>query len=241
LANAANVFAAAATSVGRLPASPAGITVNHLYADSVALDRAWVDLTVVALDAPPGPLTQQVTLAGARSRELGDRVFDRGRALLVPVLPTTTVAGVEVVLPPDVPDWVAEGLAPGPPLDDPPPAPAATPPVRVADRPEQSAASWSRAVAGSGAPVLADLDRALVSPDVRTLQALSRRWQHAVDRMRNQPDPKGDRQGADRLYLQWLVAAEAARVGEASALNPTPDRSTLIDAAGRLAAVARNL
>jgi hypothetical protein len=239
LSDAGRVFAAAAAAVDRLPASPAGPNVNRLYGESVALDRAWIDLTVAALDMPPGPLAQQVARAGARSRELADRVFDRGRALLVPVLPTTTVPGIEVVLPPDVPDWVAEGLAPGPPLDDPPPSPAATPLVRVAHRPQQSVPSWLRAVAASGAPSLADLDRALAAADASTLQSLSRRWQSAVDRMRAQPDPRGDRERADRLYLQWLVAAEAARVGQASRVIGGDLGSRLNELAIRLAGVAR--
>jgi hypothetical protein len=241
LSDASTVFAAAAMAVDQLPTSPAGEIVNRLYRSSVALDQEWMALTMTALDMPPGPLAQQVVLAASRVRELGDRIFDRGRAPLELLLPSSSQPGVNIVLPAEVPDWVAEGLAAGPPLDAVPPPPSGRPSVRPAHRPEQPRARWEEVVATSGAPSVNDLPASLAAPDAARLADLSHRWLVALDRMRSAPDPKGDREGSERLYLQWLVAAESARVGQAAVMASGGAGSRLLGSARHLARIAHDV
>ncbi len=106
----------AKVAVEALPPSPAGAIVNRLYRSSIVLDEGWMTISSAAVSASPGPLGDQLVVASRRALELSNRVFDRGRVLIAAHLPTTTTA-IELVPPAPVPDWVAEGLAPGPPLD----------------------------------------------------------------------------------------------------------------------------
>jgi hypothetical protein len=226
LGDARTVFASSESSVLALGRSPAGPSVNRGYVQSAALDRAWVDVMSVAVDLPPGALRDQVALAGQRMRELGDRVFDLGRTPLASLLPVTPPAGVEVVRPADVPDWVAEGLAPGPPLDDPPPPASGQPSVRQATRPQQSRAAWAKAVRDAKAPD-AEVSTVVDHPETVPARDVARALQAAVDRLRNAPDPAGQREAATGLYLRWLTEAEASRLAQASTLVPGPSAATL--------------
>ena len=174
-----------------------------------------------ALQTPPGDLRGQLDLLARRVRELGDRVFDRGR-LDLGVAPKRT-PDVVVNEPEEVPIWTAEGLAAGPPLDDPPPARADTPPLRAETRPEQSRARWERDVRAATAPSTTSLRAAIQLEDADALRDLARRFVAAAEYLRDKPDPRGGREESARLRLSWLVAADAARSAQAG-LEPVAER-----------------
>ena len=150
----------------------------------------------------------QYDLLARRVRELADRVFDRGRAALG--LEEKQDPNVVVNRPEEVPIWTAEGLAPGPPLDDPPPPAATSPPLRAASRPEQSHSAWERDVKKANAPAAS----ALHTTDFERLRSVARRYVAAAEYLRTQPDPRGGREESARLRLSWLVDADAARAAQ---------------------------
>ncbi|HEX9548816.1 MAG TPA: hypothetical protein VF942_15865, partial [Acidimicrobiales bacterium] len=103
------------------PPAPTAIdsyrTALQLYLEALRVER-------VATTLPASPLQSQLDLSFRRLRELGDRVYDQGRAALKPLLHEAPPSpDVQTRLPADVPNWAAEGTAAGPPLDaTPPPA-----------------------------------------------------------------------------------------------------------------------
>jgi hypothetical protein len=185
------------------------VAAVSLYVEAARVYQADVGQT------EPG----QLDLVARRLRELGDRVFDRGRALLG-IKPQADTPDIDVNLPEDVPLWTAEGLAAGPPLDDPSPPAAADPPLRPASRPEQSRAAWDRDVTRARAPRAAELH----TTDVTRLRDVARRYVAAAEFLRARPDPKNGREECARLRLSWLVAADAARAAQTG----------LVDVAGQL-------
>ena len=150
----------------------------------------------------------QYDLLAKRLQELGDRVFDRGHAFLG--ITQGPVRQVSIRLPEEVPIWTAEGLAAGPPLDDPPPPRPAYPPLRADTRPQQSRSGWARDVLKAAAPHPADLR----TTDPIRLRDLARRWVAAAESLRNQPDPPKGREESARLRLSWLTYADAARAAQ---------------------------
>ena len=235
LTSAGATFAGAQAAVIGLPPSPAGHLVNDLYLRSVVLDELWLQVTEAAVNRPPGPAATQLVLSGTRIRELGDRVFDRGHALLTPLLPPTTVTGIDVVRPADVPDWAAEGLAAGPPLAlIPSPTGGGQPSVRAATRPTQPGPDWVASVNGAHLPAPSEITSAVSAGDRSRLLGLADELEGATARLFAGPDPAGDREGAARLYLGLLIDAEAARLG-------TVTDPSLTAQARRLLAVADGL
>lgn len=150
----------------------------------------------------------QYDLLARRLRELGDRVFDRGRTALGIKPPSDP--NIEVNAPEEVPIWTAEGLAAGPPLDDAPPPAATTPPLSAASRPEESRSAWQRDVASAKAPSASDLH----TTNFDRLRSLARRYVAAAEYLRGRPDPRRGREDSARLRLSWLVYADAARAGQ---------------------------
>ncbi|HEV7888140.1 MAG TPA: hypothetical protein VGO92_11325 [Acidimicrobiales bacterium] len=182
----------------------------QLYIESVNVYRAMVDNA----GASAG-LRTQLDLLARRLRALGDRVFDRGHALVKPRLAEPAHPDLEVRLPEEVPNWTAEGLAPGPPLAATPPGPPATEPqLRQAVRPEQPRTDWLKAVAGLGLPTPS------VSAEPGALTA-------AAERLRATPDPEGDREESARIRLALLVQAEAVWAARAG-LTPLGQRLLLV-------------
>jgi hypothetical protein len=116
---------------------------------------------------------------------------------------------VDIRLPEEVPNWVAEGLAPGPPLDDKPPAPSEEPQLRKPTRPDQPRDDW---LAG-----LRALD--LPPPGLDNPQAQARALVAAAERLRDVPDPKGDREEGARIRLSLLVQADGARAVQAGLVD----------------------
>jgi hypothetical protein len=190
-------------------------------ADYLASTRLYVEAATVyraALDVPEGDLRVQLDLLARRLRELGDRVFDRGRTAIGRWVPEPTSPAMALRLPEEVPIWVAEGLSAGPPLDTPPAPPDRYPPLRQERRPSVAATTWVRNVAATDIPAAAALARAINRADREALAQIARRLVAAAERLRRLPDPVGGREENARLRLGLLVHADAARAGQAAAL-----------------------
>jgi hypothetical protein len=164
-------------------------------------------------------------------------VFDQGRVLTAQgLVPTGAPAGAQIELPLEVPDWVAEGLAAGPPLAPAPPPADRYPPLRQGARPTESRSAWVGGVRADGAPTFAEL-QALTSAGspAPALDADAGRLQTAVDRIFAWPDPAvpHGREQSDRLRLALLVEAEACRVTQAGLSGLAP---SLLNVAAQLVA-----
>lgn len=187
--------------VDALPDAPGKelyLASTELYVQHVRVHQASMDL--------PGAARAQAVLLARRLRELADRVFDRGHAVVDPS--STADGNVELNLPEEVPDWVAEGMAAGPPLDAAPPPAASTPPLRQATRPTEPERDWLDAVRAAGAPAELDLDG--------DLAAQARAYVAAAESLRTEPDPdvEGGRERSAVLRLGWLISADAARAAQ---------------------------
>jgi hypothetical protein len=191
--------------------------VAPLYQFSTRIYVEYVRALQGALAQPAGPLRDQLVLLARRLRVLGDRVFDRGQARLAPFLHEPANPDVVIQLPPEVPDWTADGLAAGPPLDDPPGPPASTPALREKTRPTQARAAWVTAVQAAGVPPQAELDAAITAADQGALRALANRCSAIARDLGAVADPTGrhGREDAAQARLGILVTGEAARAAQA--------------------------
>jgi len=189
--------------------------VKPLYLDSADLYSQTVDVYAAMVATPgPGDVRTQLDLLARRVRELADRVFDRGHELVKPKLGEQPNPDVDVRLPEEVPDWVAEGLAPGPPLDDKPPPPSTEPQLHQATRPEQARSDWLAALRRLDLPGPRDEAKAVDAHDDGALRADARALVAAAESLRKTPDPKGEREEATRIRLSLLVDADAARAAQ---------------------------
>ena len=220
-------------AVGDLPSFELDARVAPLYRWSSLLYVEYVRALQAAHAQPPGPLRDQVVLLARRLRVLGDRVFDRGQARLEPFLHEAPNPDVEIQLPPEVPDWTADGMAAGPPLDDPPGPPAPTPALREDTRPTQPRAAWAAAVQAAGVPTEPELTAAIAANDQPALRALANRCTLIARDLGAVADPTGrhGREDAAQARLAVLVSGEAARAAQAE----------LPDIAGRLATIGQQL
>jgi hypothetical protein len=225
--------------VSALEPAPKAPEAGQLYEHSAQLYVEVARVYAVMVRSQDVDLRPQLDLLARRVRELGDRVFDRGRAALAPYLGEASSEDVKVNLPEEVPIWPAEGLAPGPPLDDPPPPPSQYPPLRQAARSEESPSAWARHVRAAGAPSASQLARAIDAGDAVRLRQLSQQLVAATERLRDQPDPKGEREKGATVRLSLLVAADAARAAQAATLLTDRGQAVrLTDVAKRLALVS---
>lgn len=189
--------------------------VNGLYRDAADLYLQVVRVYQAMVDTPPGDVRTQLDLLARRVRILGDRVFDRGRALILPSLDEPASPDVDMRLPEEVPNWVEEGIAAGPPLDVPPPPPSGEPTLRQPTRPQQPRADWLKAVRGLGLTATSEAEVLI----------------DAAERLRSVPDPNGDREEGARIRLSLLLDADALRAAQLQ----------LPDVSRRLAAAADRL
>ena len=191
--------------------------VAPLYQWSTRIYVEYVRSLEAAQAKPPGPLRDQIVLLARRLRVLGDRVFDRGQARLAPYLHEAPNPDVVIQLPPEVPDWTADGLAAGPPLDDPPGPPASEPALREKERPTQPRTAWAAAVVAAGVPTRAELADALAANNQVRLRALAVRCVTIARDLGAVADPAGrhGRDDAAQARLAVLVLGEAARAGQA--------------------------
>ncbi len=224
--------------VGGLPAFPYDRRANDMYWDASLLytELARVDVTLIDLQA--GPLRDQEGLAARRLGELADRVFHRGRALVLPFRHDAPAAGAAADPPDDVPSWTVEGLTAGPPLDTVPPAASGT---SQASRPQEPKPQWKDDVDRAGIPTLPALTSAVDGTESASAGAglatqqrnLADAYLSAAAALRDRPDPAGDREEGARLRLSLLVYAEAARQAEAGTSASDPTAAERLDAAGR--------
>ena len=226
-------LAASSTAVGALEEFPYDDRVRGLYATSADLYVESVRAYRAAVMLPAGELRDQVVLLARRLRELGDRIFDRGHALVKPFLHDPPVEGIDIRLPEEVPMWEAEGLAVGPPLGPPPPPPLPEPPLRQATRPQQDLGAWMAAVRRAGVPEAAVLPTAVRNADADALRGAAEAFVAAAEVLRAAPDPRRDRERSARVRLALLLYADAARAAQSAALLDDPDGKA------RLAGLAR--
>ena len=216
-----SVFMSTLVAAQRLPPYPGQPLVDRLYSATASIYDEAVKCELDGVGLSAGGLRDQVMLIATRLRELADRTFDQGRSLTSQGLaPAGLPAGSKVVLPAEVPDWVAEGLAAGPPLA-PPPAPAARyPPVREGKRPTEAAGRWSAAVSALHIPSPGDVAASLSSTDAAALGALAAGLQSDSDAIGSMPDPsvRSGREQSVRRRLAILVQAEACRLGQVARL-----------------------
>lgn len=170
--------------------------VNSLYRDAADLYLQTVLVYQAMVDQPAADLRTQLDLLARRVRILGDRVFDRGHELVKPTLHERANPDVDIRLPQEVPNWVEEGIAAGPPLDAAPPPPSGQPTLREPTRPQQPRPGWLKAVKAIGDPTDA---KALID---------------AAERLRAVPDPQGDREEGARIRLSLLLDADALRAAQ---------------------------
>ena len=221
LTTVASAFVTARDKVGALPAFPLSPLVKDMYVRAAQLYVEAVRLLEQEVTVAPGPLADQTALSATRVRELGDRVFDRGRAVVDGFLREPSSPDVEVRLPEEVPDWGPEGLAAGPPLEvTAPPPPASVPPTRQATRPTEARSRWLHAVQTVETPSSPAMATAIAAADASGLRNLADRLQAAVERLGAEPDPRGQggREEAARYRLALLLREESARVAQLMAL-----------------------
>ena len=192
--------------------------VDDMYRDAADMYLQTVRVYQAMITTPPGDVRTQHDLLARRVRILGDRVFDRARELIKPTLHEEANPDVDIRLPEEVPNWVEEGIAPGPPLDDPPPAPSGEPTLRRPTRPQQPRDDWLAALEAL------DLPPALLTGDLR---ANARALIAAAEQLRTIPDPEGDREEGARIRLSLLIEADAARAGQLE-LNEVARRLAII-------------
>src|SRR5207247_1331850 len=140
---------------------------------------------------------------------------------------------VDVRLPEEVPDWSAEGVPPGPPLE--PQSPPTSTDVRLREdtRPTEARATWVAAVRAAGIRPAAAGDPA----------AVARAEVAAAATLRTEPDPTGrdGREASARLRLDLLVYADGHRTDQlARLLGPVAARD-LPDVGRDLLSVADEL
>jgi len=237
-------FVKARDAVARLRPYKKDPIVNRYFLDAADFYVEVVRIYDVAIDPGAETLRGQLTTAARRVRTLGDRIYDRGKVVLDPTFYPAPTENVEVRPPTEVPDWVAEGMAAGPPLAEAPGPPAATLPERQATcaknvptpcRAEQSEKTWVSRVKDAGFAQPSDVAKALEDADAAKLGDLAAAYETKTRTLMAGPDPKGKRERAAAAGLGLLTAGESARLGQAAALLPAGD------ARGRLQQVARRV
>jgi hypothetical protein len=235
-------FVKARDAVAKLEKYEADPAVNTYFVDAADLYVETARIYGVATDSASDSLRGQLNLAARRVRTLGDRIYDRGRVVLDPTFYAAPSSDVELRPPTEVPDWVAEGMAAGPPLAPTPGPPAATPPIREATcgtgvappcRAEESASKWAGAVKKAGFPQPPDVLRAIDGADAGRLGGLAGEYEDKTRTLRAGPDPKKARERAAVLGLGLLTDGEAARLGQAAATLPAGEARTRLQTVAR--------
>jgi hypothetical protein len=244
-------FVKARDAVAKLERYKPEPAVNRYFVDAADLYVEVARIYGVAADPASDPLRAQLNVAARRLRTLGDRIYDRGRYVLDPTFYGTSSQDVELRPPTEVPDWVAEGMAAGPPLAAAPGPPAASPPIREATcakgvpapcRAEESQGKWESRVKKAAFPQPSDVLRALDAGDAARLGDLAGAYEAKTGALRAGPDPKGHRERAVVVELGLLTDGEAARLGQAASLLPAGDgRTRLLTVARRTVLVGDDL
>ncbi|MGH9009175.1 MAG: hypothetical protein ACRDYF_04920 [Acidimicrobiia bacterium] len=240
-------FIKARDAVAALPPYEKKPVINKYFLDAADLYVETARIYGVAVDPAAEALRGQLNIAARRVRTLGDRIYDRGRVVLDPSFYAPTSQDVEIRPPTEVPDWVAEGMAAGPPLAAEPGPAASTPPVREPTcgkditppcRAEQSKKKWESRVKEAGFPQPPDVAQALDAADPAKLGELAATYESKTRELMAGPDPKGDRERAAAVGVGLLTNGEAARLGQAAAQLPAGDARNRLTAVARRALVA---
>jgi hypothetical protein len=235
-------FVKARDAVAALPKYKKTPVINKYFVDAADLYVETARIYGVAVDPAADALRPQLNIAAKRVRTLGDRIYDRARVVIDPSFYAAASKDVEIRPPTEVPDWVAEGMAAGPPLAAEPGPAATSPPVREPTcgegvtppcRAEQSKKKWEGSVKEAGFPQPPDVARTLEGGDATKMGELAAIYETKTRALLAGPDPKGDRERAAAVGLGLLTDGEAARLGQVAALLPVGD------ARNRLLAVAR--
>lgn len=244
-------FVKARDAVAKLARYKPAPAVNRYFVDAADLYVEVARIYGVASDPASDPLRAQLDVAARRLRTLGDRIYDRGRVVLDPTFYGASSQDVELRPPTEVPDWVAEGMAAGPPLAPAPGPPAASPPIRETTcgtgvaapcRAEESQSKWESRVKKAAFPQPSDIVRALDAADAARLADLAGAYEAKTRTLREGPDPKGHRERAVVVELGLLTDGEAARLGQAASLLPAGEaRTRLLMVARRSVVVADSL
>ena len=125
----------------------------------------------------------------------------------------------------------------GPPLDDGSGSSAVSPPLREPTRPEQRPALWAEAVRRAGIPSKGAIDDTIASGDRDRLRDLARRLVAAAEQLREEPDPKGQRERSAQLRLALLVDADGARSAQAATFVEGSLQSDLVGIGRQLARI----
>ena len=235
-------FVKARDAVAKLERYKPNPAVNTYFVDAADFYIETARIYGVAADPAADSLRAQLNVAARRVRTLGDRIYDRGRAVLDPTFYGASSQDVELRPPTEVPDWVAEGLAAGPPLAPAPGPPAASPPIREATcgtgvpepcRKEESGGAWASRVKKAGFPQPPDVARAVEGLTADTLGRLAAEFEDKTRTLRAAPDPKKDRERAAVVGLGLLSDGEAARLAQAAAVLPAGDARTRLQTVAR--------
>jgi len=174
--------------------------------------QLYVEATQTFVDASrvDPPLRHQVILAGKRIRVLGDRIFDRGAHIIEAAARDAVNPDLQVALPREVPDWVNEGLAAGPPvgtvvdnhvaIDEADPHP-----------PTQHASAWERRTRASVALVTRTVARLPATTTVGDLTGAAETIDGAVAAIVLGAEPAGRHEAAMTIELALRTEEEAAR------------------------------
>ena len=244
-------FVKARDAVAKLEKYKKDPTINKYYLDAAELYVDTARIYGAATDPASEALRAQLNVSARRLRTLGDRIYDRARAVLDPTFYAPPSSDVELRPPTEVPDWVAEGMAAGPPLAPAPGPPASSPPIREATcgkgvtppcRKEESTGKWESALKKAGFPQPPDIVAALDAGDAARLGRMAEDFEAKVRDLRSKPDPKKKREYAAVVELGLLTNGEAARIGQAAAMLPAGDvRNRLLAVARRSVLVADGL
>ena len=206
-------------------------TAVNLYLQAFLLEEAATQLA-------PGRLASQLQRSFLRIRQLGDVTYDVGTTRLAPLL-GSSLAGADVQAGRRLPNWTAERLAPGSPLE----GLWAAAPSGPSGAHSQSPTAWAAAVRRAGAPsqsaTSAEVHQS--STTTRQLASLALSLQRAEAHLNSVPGPMGDALASSHLRLGLLVDAEAALSAEASRLVGVAPDPALQGVAVSLVAIGEGL
>jgi hypothetical protein len=178
-------------------------------------------IELVAAALPAGEVQSQLEVSFERIRDLGDRVYDQGTALITALGPApTTNPNVEVVAPQPVPNWPSLGLTAGPPL-----APSRVPAIDEKPARTQPMGSWRSDVDRDGVPDGQEELKGLKTMSPGQAVAISDQFQAAASRISTQPRPKGQKSLWAVTELSFLIDEEAVRAHVAALLEPTQSQA----------------
>ena len=199
--------------LARLDPLPGQRRARDDYVAAIALYVAAFRLELAATELHAPTLVSQLQRSFQRIRGLGDVTFDQGTARLAHLL-GDVIAGADVQAAGHVPDWTAQGLAPGAPLV------ATWPGVVPRSAGPPSPSDWAVVAAHDGAPSQSSVHRALTtSASNAKLTRLTVRLGAAAARLTTATVPARDRRVSAVARLGLLVDAEATLAATAACLS----------------------